>query len=190
MSSRPWAAIVAYGMLFSVVLFGGVALLLSRPQPVQITVNPPQPTPTVTAPGPIVVYITGAIANPGLHTMPHDSRVQVALTSAGGALPVADLQRVNLAQRLRDGDHVHVPAEGEALSTTSAINAASGPQIDLNRADATQLEALPGIGPVIAARIVAYREANGPFTALEQLTNVEGIGEATLSNITPLLRIN
>ena len=190
MRDKSGGLLLVFAALVLVVMTGGLLLLMSRPQPIELVVHPPIPTATATQPTEVVVYITGAVANPGLFTVPYASRVQDAVTQAGGLLPDADSERVNLAATLRDGDHVHVLRLGEAGSGGIIMSSdGEGGIIDLNQADAEQLEALPGVGPVIAARIVAYREANGDFTSVEQLVAVEGIGETTLAEVAPLLRI-
>lgn len=124
----------------------------------------------------IVVHISGAVLRPGLVTIPSSARIADAVAAAGGAEPGADLGGLNLAAPVRDGDQVVVPLFGEAPLT----NSDSGGGIDLNHSSATELEALPGVGPVLAARIVAFRESNGPFNAVEDLLDVGGIGEAKL----------
>ena len=99
------------------------------------------------------------------------------MAAAGGALPDADLAAVNLAAPVADGDRIHVPARGE----DEVVSEPSG--IDLNRADAAELEQLDGVGPVLARRIVEYRAAHGPFRTVEDLLDVPGIGEAKLAAI-------
>lgn len=173
---------------------GVVALRWQAPQPIVIEAPPATATaaPTATA-GPIQVYVSGAVGQPDVVTLPADALVRDALSATGGALADADLDRINLAQPLRAGDHVHVPAIGEAptaapasASGGSEAPALSGP-LDINTADAAQLELLPGIGPTLAERIVAYREANGPFAAPQAIQNVDGIGPSTYADIESLI---
>lgn len=124
----------------------------------------------------ITVHVAGEVRSPGVVRVPAGSRVGVAVAAAGGALPDADLTRVNLAAPLVDGQQVVVPGRGEESEAAPADG-----RIRLNAADAEELEALPGVGPVLAARIVAYREEHGPFGAVEDLLDVPGIGEAKLA---------
>jgi len=124
----------------------------------------------------ITVHVAGAVRSPGVVQVAADCRVGDALAAAGGVLPEADLARVNLAAPLADGQQVLVPAisaEGDAVAGDGRVH--------LNVAGAEELESLPGVGPVLAERIVAYREEHGPFTAVEDLLEVPGIGEAKLA---------
>lgn len=180
----PRLAAIIYALLILLIVVSGALLLSSRPQPVQIRIVPPPPTgtpaPSATPP-PITVYITGAVAAADqLLTLPAGSRVQDALAAAGGALPAADLARVNLAERLRDGDQVHVPEISRPVLLATANDAGIVP---INSATAEELATLPGVGPELAERIIRYREANGPFADLEALDAVEGIGPGVLEDI-------
>jgi len=130
-----------------------------------------------TVPGTIVVHVSGAVLHPGLVTIPADGRVADGIAAAGGATGGADLGSINLAAPLRDGEQVVVPLPGAA--TLPSGSAPDG--VDLNRDTASELEAPPGVGPVLAARIVAYRDLNGPFATVEDLLDVGGIGEAKLA---------
>ena len=123
----------------------------------------------------LAVHVSGAVAEPDvLYYLPEGSRVADALETAGGALPEADLSRLNLAALLRDGQKIQVPLREEAGE--------SGP-LNLNLATAEELERLPGIGAALAGRIVSYREKYGPFAEVEDLLNVSGIGEKLLAAI-------
>ncbi len=176
-------------LVVALVITAGAALLVAtRPAPVQITINPPSPThtpgPTAT-PAPVMVYITGAVVNPAqLYTLPAGSRVENAIVAAGGFTDVADRERVNLAAVLRDGDQIHVPATGQSVDLPTA----SAPQIIfINQATIEEIDTLPGIGPELAGRIVAYRDANGAFIDLAALDAVEGVGPSLLESIGPLV---
>lgn len=125
----------------------------------------------------IVVHVSGAVESPGLVTVPSTARVADVIAAAGGADSGADLGGLNLASTVRDGDQVVVPVPGEA----SPVGGAASRGIDLNRSSAAELEELPGVGPVLASRIVEFREANGPFSEIEDLLDVGGIGEAKLA---------
>ena len=131
------------------------------------------------------VYVSGWVATPGVVEVDEGSIVADAVEAAGGALEGALLDTINLARPLVTGDHVQIPGPGD--SAVAAPGQEESGLISPNRADASQLEELPGVGPVLAERIVAHREANGPFQAVEDLLDVPGIGEAKLSAIRDLI---
>jgi competence protein ComEA len=142
---------------------------------------PPRPEvePTASDSGSsIAVHVSGAVLDPGVVKVPAESRVLDVVIAAGGATHSADLTGINLAAPVRDGDRVIVPFLGE---TESESNVDAG--LDLNTATAAGLEGLPGVGPVLAARIVAYRDEHGPFGTVEDLLDVPGIGEAKLASM-------
>lgn len=180
---------ILLSLLSVLIIAGAVLMVVSRPEPVRITINPPLPssTPLPTAtPSPISVYVTGAVMSPDqLITLAPGSRAQDAVEAAGGASPEADLTRVNLAALLRDGDQVHVPAIGETGIVLATLS--GGELVRINSATADEIATLPGIGPALAERIITYREANGPFLSAEELDRVEGIGPDLLDQITPLI---
>lgn len=126
----------------------------------------------------ITVHISGAVRNPGVVIADGDARVADIVILAGGAEPEAALGRVNLAAPVRDGDHIIVPS----LKDDGGLGAADE-RFDLNTATASEFEALPGVGPVLASRIVAHRDDHGPFDTIEDLLDVAGIGEAKLAAI-------
>lgn len=138
-----------------------------------------EPAPATPA-GELKVYISGAVANPGVYTAGPGDRVEDAVRLAGGLTPEADAARVNLSLRLRDQMHVHVPRQGEAAPDPQAA-AGPGP-LNLNTASAAELEALPGIGPVTARRIVEYRTRNGPFKSIDDLRKA-GVSQTTLTRL-------
>lgn len=142
----------------------------------------------------IVVDISGAVASPGSISLPVGSRLEQAISAAGGLSPDADIAKIYLAERLGDGDHVIVPAIGKpTLAVTrpaSPMPTVSGVDvIDINTASQAELTSLPGVGDVIAERIVAYRTVHGPFTSIDQLDNVEGIGPALIEQLRPLVTV-
>lgn len=159
--------------------------------------------------GQIVVDVDGAVAHPGLYKLPPGSRVQAALAAAGGLSPQADAHRINRAAKLHDGQKLYVLSQGESApplaasngqgcegqSCTSADGADAGSDaegqglVNINTANATQLTQLPGIGPAIAQKIIDYRTANGPFTSVDDLTKVPGIGAAKLAQIKSHARV-
>lgn len=150
--------------------------------------------------GTVVVHVVGQVVSPGIVQLPAGSRVDDAIRAAGGATTRADLAALNLARVVLDGEQVVVPAPGDAPSgqgragpagrTTATGAAGSGPAtLDLNDADAAALDALPGIGPVLAGRIVDWRTANGPLASVDQLGEVDGIGPTLLAKLRPLVRV-
>lgn len=153
-----------------------------------------------------VVHVVGQVARPGVITLPVGARVADAVEAAGGALPGADLSGVNLARRVNDGEQIavgvstapigdgQVPSNaGGAAGNSGASLAATGGvgsgQLNLNRATSIDLQELPRVGPVTAEKIIAYREENGPFTSVEQLLEVPGIGEGTLAGLRDLVTV-
>lgn len=145
----------------------------------------------------IIVHVTGAVNNPGVYYLPEGARVFHAVEEAGGASEEADLERINLAQPLYDGQPVYVPRKGEEGSPqpSGINNSQSGSpshniaKININTASKSQLETLPGIGSVKAQNIITYREKNGPFQRVEDLLKVSGIGEKTLEGIIELITV-
>ena len=166
----------------------------------------------------ITVHVVGAVVAPGVYTVPWESRVVDAVTAAGGATPDADLSALNMALPLADADQVFVPVRGRqpvarpvpttrprrtnpthptvpqaiAVATTvaAAQSAAGGGLVDINTADATALEALPGVGPSTAKSIIAHRQANGPFSSPEGLLDVKGIGDGKFSDMKPFVTVS
>jgi competence protein ComEA len=129
----------------------------------------------------VTVHVSGAVARPGLVEIPSIGRVADAVASAGGALPDADLGGLNLAAPVHDGDHIVIAsASGGPITNGGAV---TDEGVRINQASEAELENLSGVGPVLAARIVQYREANGPFESPEDLLGVPGIGEAKLAGM-------
>jgi competence protein ComEA len=140
----------------------------------------------------LVVDVSGAVRRPGLQRLPRGARVADAIAAAGGALPRADVDAVNLAAPVADGVQVLVPRRAAAGGAGGAGSAggdgtASGGPVDLNSATAEQLDALPGIGPSTAAKIVEYRQAHGAFHSLAELDAVPGIGAGRLAQLKGLV---
>lgn len=142
---------------------------------------------------PLLVHLVGAVANPGLYELAAGDRVVDAVAAAGGLAPDADEARVNLARPVSDGEQILVPRVGEAIPVVEGDGArgAPGPSapVNLNTADAAALDSLPGVGPATARNILDWREANGRFTAVEDLLSVTGIGEKTLSELRDLVTV-
>jgi competence protein ComEA len=147
------------------------------------TVSPAEPD----AEGEVVVDVAGAVLTPGVHHLEAGARVVDAVDAAGGLAPDADAARVNLAALLVDGQQVYVARVGEVPPVAAHSGGASAtgpaPPVDLNTASASELEELPGIGPTTAEAIVDHRERNGPFSSVDDLLDVRGIGDAKLEQL-------
>jgi competence protein ComEA len=161
-------------------------------EPAPITIEPPAATVTN---GPIQVYISGAVVKPDVYSLPDTSIVRDAIDAAGGPAADADLNRINLAQQLANGQQVYVPRIGEIPTsvpmgddTSSGQPALAGP-ININTATAAELETLPRIGPALAERIVQYRDDHGPFLNIEAIMNVTGIGPSIFEEIKDLITV-
>jgi competence protein ComEA len=142
------------------------------------------PRPAVRA-AQLVVDVAGAVRAPGLHRLATGARIADAVAAAGGATGKADLSLVNLAAPLADGEQVVVPVRGAG----AAVGGTASPTapLDLNTATAEQLDALPGIGPATAQKIIDYRQAHGPFRAVDELDAVPGIGPARIDQLKGLV---
>ena len=145
--------------------------------------------------GEVTVHVRGRVDKPGVVTLPLGSRVIDAIEAAGGLRGKASAGDLNLARVLVDGEQISVgvPAPAAAPAGTSGIpppaDASAPALVDLNAASSTELESLPGIGPVLAQRIVQWRIDNGPFTSVEILGEVSGIGDALMARLRPLVRV-
>jgi competence protein ComEA len=195
------------------VLITVFSLMRDDPAPVMSAKLPPvemvssaTPRSSAAPDQPVVVSVVGLVNKPGLVTLAPGARIADAVSAAGGALDGADMLGLNLARHLADGEQVVVgistPA-GQPSALGSSVSggppqASSGPTptggkaagpVDLNTATVEQLDALPGVGPVTAAAIVAWREANGKFASVDQLGEVDGIGTARLEKLRPLVRV-
>ena len=170
----------------------GVVILLSiaivvRGNSREVTA-PPVVVTEIQAPQ-IFVDVTGAVNNPGVYTLTASSRVIDAIKAAGDSAPGADLSTINLARILADGEQIYVDStqiNAKGVRVSKSVH--SGP-ININRATVSEFDSLDGIGPVIAARIVAYRKTNGPFTTIEDLQKVSGIGVAKFAQIKAKIRV-
>ncbi|MCR4418553.1 MAG: ComEA family DNA-binding protein [Clostridia bacterium] len=171
--------------------------LRSEPPPVLVpaaeTVSATETT-SEQEPKAVRVHVAGAVARPGVYELAEGARVMEAVQQAG-PLPEADVHALNLAAPLADGQKITVPRQGESPAAAGGPAAfapgaggAGGP-ININVASAQELEALPGIGPTLAQRIVAYREEHGPFRTVEDIKNVSGIGEGRYAQIKELITV-
>ena len=147
------------------------------------------PTATPVTDVTLKVYISGAVQEPGVYTVNEGDRLADVIATAGGVAENADLAAVNLAARVEDEDHWHVPQVGETPETSLVQEASPSRKIDLNSADIELLKSLPGIGEVKAQSIISYRETNGSYSSVEELLDVSGIGPATIEAIHDLVEI-
>jgi competence protein ComEA len=145
------------------------------------------PPPVATTGGEVVVDVVGAVRRGGLYHLPAGSRVADAVRMAGGVTRHAQLEAVNLAAALADGELVLVPRAGVAAASGAPGAATPAPPVQLSVATAEQLDTLPGIGPAMAARIVQYRQEHGTFRSVDDLTGVPGIGPAKLAALKDLV---
>ncbi len=204
-SVRDRLSSLSRGELIGVVVVAAVTLAgaglwyaRSLPRPVEVLARPePPPVPAPggspsAAPTAILVDVAGWVRRPGVYEFVSGARVIDAIEAAGGARPGADLQALNLAAPLADGTQILVPKEGATpvapVGSGSAGGAVDG-LVNVNTATNAELETLPGIGEVTAQAIIDYRTENGPFTTVDELLDVTGIGDVTLENIRELVTV-
>jgi competence protein ComEA len=176
------------GVLCVLLVTAGVLIYVRRPASQSIEIVEPSPTSGPQAVE-LAVYVTGAVLNPGVYYLPGESRVQDALEAAGGPAGNADLDRVNLAQRVHDEDQIYVPEVGEVSVPSASMGGTGGGLVDINAASIAELEGLPGIGPTLAQAVVDYREANGPFGSVGEIMEVQGIGQGVFEKIRELITV-
>jgi len=190
-------------------LLAGWWVLAGRAHSVPISTSPPPPPPAASSPAQsaassasgapaavVVVDVVGKVRRPGVYRLRTESRVDDALRAAGGALPGVDMSSLNRARKLTDGEQIAVgvtgapaaggPSAGPGGSAGSASGSAS---VDLNTASIEQLDGLPGVGPVLAQRIVDWRTAHGRFASVDQLREVSGIGPSKFDDIRGLVTV-
>jgi len=199
------ARILVGAVLAGVAVVAALVLLRPPSDPPEVslpfastTASAPATSTTALAPEALVIHVAGAVASPGIHELPNGARVVDAIAAAGGLSPAADPSRINLASPVADGERVYVLAVGEA-SAPLAVGGGGAPTggdgvtpagpVNLNTADATALEGLPGVGPATAAAILEHRGKVGAFTSVEQLLDVSGIGEAKLDALRDLVTV-
>lgn len=177
------------GILFGLFVAALVWVVSRNPGGEAVTLRP------VPTEQPIVVHISGAVPRPGVYALPNGARVQDVISAAGGFLAEADKDFINLARILEDGEKLDIPfTEGFSPVIPTPVQSILIPGddedlININTASSFELESLPGIGPTTAQRIIEYREANGPFLAIEDIINVSGIGPGTYERIKDLITV-
>jgi competence protein ComEA len=191
-----WPAVTALAVVVAVAVAGGGLLVLhgrpsrvaaDEPLPATGGFVPRSPGPTATSStASVVVEIAGRVRKPGVVTLPVGSRVVDALRAAGGVLPGTDTTSLGLARKLVDGEQVRVGLPG--LPPRAGAATSNGP-LDLNTATTAQLDALPGVGPVLAGRIVAWRDAHGGFASVGQLKEVEGLSGKRYDTLSALVTV-
>jgi competence protein ComEA len=190
---KTWQAIL-FG-LFSGLIATGLILWISSPPRGESIKIIPAPTP-----GPFLIYITGAVANPGVYEVPRDSRVKDVVQIAGGLLPSADTNAINLAAKITDGQKLIVatwiPTPNPSDIPTQELNATAtllplskDNPLNINTATELDLDRLPGIGPAKAALIVKYRTDQGPFTKIDDLMQVSGIGKSIFEGLQEFITV-
>ncbi len=183
---------MAAGILFGLFVAALIWIVSRNPSGEAVTLRP---VPTDT---PVIVYITGAVPRPGIYALPEGSRVQDGIAAAGGFLAEAERTEINLAAFLIDGEKLDIPfvEGGSPVLPTPVENnpvlpgtSPSTELIDINTASSFELEALPGIGPTTAQKIIEYREQNGAFVSIEDIINVSGIGPGLYERIKDLITV-
>ncbi|RIK37009.1 MAG: DNA-binding protein [Chloroflexi bacterium] len=185
------AIIAVIGAIFGLLVVSMILIMRSQRNDTIVLHVGPEIDPTL-----LRVYVGGAVQNPGIYTLPRGSRVSDALTSAGGPLPSADISSLNLAAELEDSDQIIVARALSTAATTGSEDSTPGESgssqnqpININTASATALETLPGIGPVLAERIVAYRTEHGPFQDIAELQAIRGISPAMVEELAALITV-
>ncbi|WP_205752860.1 ComEA family DNA-binding protein [Cryptosporangium phraense] len=187
---RGLAVLAAVGVVVAVL--AGVAVWRDRPasSPVVSASVVAEPVASASASAvQAVVAVSGKVRRPGLVRLPAGSRVADAVDAAGGALPGADLSQLNLARKVVDGELIAVGVGAPAGAGAPAGSTSGDGPLDLNAATVDQFDSLPGVGPVLAERIVAYRTEHGGFRSVDQLREVDGIGDSRFEKLRELVRV-
>ncbi|MDI6874201.1 helix-hairpin-helix domain-containing protein [Candidatus Solincola sp.] len=194
-SLLDWASGLSYRQLAMVVALllaagvGGYFLLRPAPRPEGNFLPAQEEQEAEAAETRLAVHVAGAVVHPGVVLLDPGARVMDAVEQAGGALPDADLDSLNLAQPVRDGQKITVPRKGESVGDQDGAASQAGGRVNINTAGKEELERLPGIGPTLAQRILDYREANGGFRSVEELRKVSGIGPKKFEELKDLVEI-
>lgn len=181
-----WNRTVAAVVLAAVAVAAGAGFGMLRRGPPARSPSPTQPSANATSVSGVDVHVAGWVNRPGVVTVPDGSIVADAVAAAGGMKAGATAEAINLAAPVSDGQQVVVP--GPDSMAGPGGSGESGGLISLSRASESKLETLPGVGPVLAERIVAHRETQGPFERVEDLLEVPGIGEAKLASLRDLVQ--
>jgi competence protein ComEA len=186
---RRRALAVGVVVLLALILAGKVLLRPARPAVVPPPVRVAKSSTAPASAAKLFVNVVGAVRRPGLYRLKDGSRVADAVTRAGGPTPKAQIELLNLAARIADGEQIVVPRRGPALPAAAGAAggaAAAGP-VHLNSATLEQLDALPGVGPVTAQKILDYRQQHGAFGSVDELDAISGIGPARLEQLRGLV---
>ncbi|WP_460301065.1 helix-hairpin-helix domain-containing protein [Actinocorallia aurea] len=186
-------------LAFVAVVATGVFFWATRPEPELFAreetnrsaepVPAASPVPAATA-RPVVVHVAGDVRSPGIVTLSPDSRVHEAVAAAGGLRPKAEVGALNLARKVQDGEQINVGADQpQPLAQPQAPAGVPQTPVDLNTATLDQLQQLPGVGPVLAQRILDHRTAHGPFRTPDELRDVSGIGDSRYADLAPHIRV-
>ena len=178
------------GVLFGLFVAVLVWVVARNPSGQAVTLRP------IPTEKPIVVQVSGAVQRPGVYALAQGSRVQDAISAAGGFLAEAEKTGINLARALEDGEQLDIPyVEGsspvilESPAAPTEVSSSAAELININIASSAELDTLPGIGPTTAQKIIDYRQQNGPFLAKEDIINVSGIGPGTYERIKDLITV-
>lgn len=202
-----WALALAKPAPIPATAHGPPSGLVTRSMPAAFAptraADPPAPAPAVV----LLVHVVGQVRGPGVIRLPAGARVLDAVKAAGGAKPSADLNHLNLARPVTDGEQIVVPKPGETIPASGASGApggagasgsagkgpsvvgSTGGLVDLNTADASALDSLPGVGPVLSQRILDWRTKHGRFSSVDELGEVSGIGDKLLAQIGPKVKV-
>jgi len=194
---NTWKSLLL-GIVLGLLISGAILLIAIPPRGQPLILTPP-PTVSTT----IEIYITGAVQSPGIYTLARPARVNDAVLAAGGLLPSADPVSLNLAAKIEDGAQIVVSSLSSSAGSTSGasgstLKAAQTPRvtptipypININTASQALIEQLPGIGPSKAVSIITYRQEHGPFTKIDDIQNVPGIGTGLFNSMKDLITVN
>lgn len=188
MKSGWWG--LAIGIFGGLLASGVILLVSSQPRGEPVRLQPPP------SPNPLTIHVAGAVVNPGVYTLAPGTHVQDAILAAGGVLPGSDPHAINLAALLQNGQRIYIPGVGTDTPADQQPASRSGEfpgaadaseLININTADQLELETLPGIGPITAQKIIAYRAEHGDFQDIEAIQDVPGIGPGTFEQIKQLI---
>jgi competence protein ComEA len=183
--NKTWWWLSAF-IIVGVLLGAGIIFLVTRPPRGEPIILLPAPSQS-----PFTVYVNGAVKKPGLFAVPPGSRVNDVIQAAGGTTDDANIDTLNLARIIEDGEQITVPERINSTldSNETEVSDPSLLMVNINTASLEQLDTLPGIGPITGQNIIDYRTANGPFTTIEQLLDVPNIGQITFDKVKDFISI-